>query len=112
MRKAVAVIVAALYLAACGAPASISGSSVKRPATMAQADAVDVAVVATRAPVAAEAGGQPTAPVGHPANPAAQTPAVQPAASPPAAEPDRTMPGFSCESFNGPGRPKVMCAPQ
>src|SRR5260370_41491878 len=112
MRKAGAVMGAALCRAAWGARGSSWGSSVKRPATMAQADAVDLAVGATRAPVAAEAGGQPTAPVGHPANPAAQTPVVRAGSSPPAAEPDRTMPGFNCESFSGPGRPKVMCAPQ
>jgi hypothetical protein len=105
-------MMAGVYLAACGAPSSISGSNVKHTATMAQPDAVDLPVGATRTPVAAEVGSHTTPPVGHPANPAPQTPVVRPGASPPAAEPGRAMPGFNCESFNAPGRPKVMCAPQ
>jgi hypothetical protein len=99
----------ALYLAACGTPASISGSSVKSVTTVARTNAVEVADGAKGTPAATEVG-HAMSPVGHPANPLPTTPASRPAAPPPAA--DLGTPGLNCQSFSGPGKPKVMCAPQ
>jgi hypothetical protein len=113
VRKVVAIMMAAVYLAACGAPSSNSGSNVTRAATMAQPDAVDVAPGATHPQAASDSGSHPAGPIDHSVNPAAQKPVVRPGASPPTAEPDETTPGLRCgTSINGPGKPKVMCAPQ
>ena len=100
---------AALYLAACGAPASISGSSVKSVAIVAAPNAAEVADGAKDSPSAAEVS-HVMAPVSRPANPLPVTPASKPAAPPPAV--DGATPHLNCESFSAPGKPKVMCVPQ
>jgi hypothetical protein len=109
VKKLVAIMAAALYLAACGAPASIAGSSVKSVTTVAGPDTAEVAEGATRSP-AATGVSHPMTPVGHPANPVPVTPASKQAVPPPAV--DGGTPHLNCESFNAPGKPKVMCAPQ
>ncbi|HEX9095995.1 MAG TPA: hypothetical protein VF990_07820 [Candidatus Dormibacteraeota bacterium] len=109
MKNLVAVMAAALYLAACGAPASIAASNVKSVVTVAGPDATEVAAGATRSP-AATGVSHPLTPIGHSANPVPVTPASKPAAPPPAV--DGGTPHLNCERFSGPGRPKVMCAPQ
>ena len=101
----------ALYLAACGTPASTSGSTVKGATTLVRPDAVEVVDAAKRSTDAAAAS-NPVAPVSHPTDRLPVTPASRPAAPPPAADPDRATPGFNCQSFNAPGKPKLMCPPQ
>jgi hypothetical protein len=109
VKKLVAIMAAALYLAACGAPGSIAGSRAKSVTTVAGPDTAEVAEVATRSPAAAGVSNAMT-PVGHPANPVAVTPASKPAMPPPAV--DGGTPHLNCESFSAPGKPKLMCAPQ
>jgi hypothetical protein len=111
MRKFVSVVLVALYLAACGTPASISGSTMKRVTTAAAPDTVDVADAAKRSTDAIVAS-HPVPPVSHPADRLPVIPVSRPAAPPPAADPDRGTPGFNCQGFSGPGKPKLMCAPQ
>src|ERR1700682_2541592 len=111
VRKFVAVLMASLYLAACGAPSSISGSSVKNVSTATGPDAVEVADGAMRAPAAADVS-HSTAPVAHPASRGVATPVSRPAATSPAVGLDRRAPGWNCQTFGGPGRLKPMCAPQ
>jgi hypothetical protein len=101
----------ALYLAACGTPASISGSTVKRVATTAAPDAVDVADAAKRS-ADAIVESHPVAPASHPADRLGVIAVSRQAAPPPAADPDRGTPGFNCQRFGGPGKIKLMCAPQ
>src|ERR1700693_1424532 len=102
---------AVVYLAACGTPSWISGSSVKSVSTAAGRDAVEVADGAMRAPAAADVS-HPTAPVVHPADRGPATPVSRPAVAPPAVGLARGPPGLNCQSFSGPGKPKLMCAPQ
>jgi hypothetical protein len=111
VRKFVPVVLVALYLAACGTPASISGSTVKGATTLARPDAVEVVDAAKRSTDAA-ATSHPVAPVSHPTDRLPVTPASRPAAPPPAADPNRATPGFNCEGFSAPGKPKLMCPPQ
>jgi hypothetical protein len=101
----------ALYLAACGTPASISGSTVKGATTLVKPDAVEVVDAAKRSTDAAAAS-HPIAPVSHPTDRLPLTPASRPAAPPPAADADRATPRFNCQSLSGPGKPQLMCAPQ
>jgi hypothetical protein len=104
-------MMAAVYLAACGAPSSISGSPMRSITRVAGPDAVEVADGATH-PAAAPQVSHPTTPVGHHATQVPVTPVSRPPAPPPAADRDREPPGLNCQIFNAPGRPKVMCAPQ
>jgi hypothetical protein len=111
VRKLVPVMVVALYLAACGTPASISGSTVKRVATTAAPDAVEVADAGKRSTDATTVS-HPVAPANHPADRLPVTPVSRPAAAAPPADPDRGTSGFNCESSGGLGKIKLMCAPQ
>jgi hypothetical protein len=111
VKKFVLVMLVALSLAACGTPASISGSTMEHAATVVRPDAVEVADGAKGSPTATEVS-HPVAPVNHPPD---RLPVIQgsrPAAPPPAADPDRATPGFNCQGFNSPGKPQLMCAPQ
>jgi len=101
---------AAVYLAACGTPSSISGSSVKSATMVAAPDAVEVADSAKHSPAAPEVS-RPVAPVSHPADRLRLTPVSRPVAPPPVADADRGTPGFNCQG-GSPGKPKLMCAPQ
>jgi hypothetical protein len=109
VKKFIPVMMAAVYLAACGAPSSISGST-KGITTAAESDAVEVADAAKRSADATEVS-HPTAPISHPAERLPVPPASRPAA-PPVADPDRGTPGMNCQGFGGPGKIKLMCAPQ
>jgi len=100
---------AALYLAACGTPVSISGSSVKSVTIGAAPNAAEVADGVKHSPPAREVS-DAMAPDRLPGNPLPVTPASKPAAPPPAA--DGANPHLNCESFGAPGKPKVMCVPQ
>jgi len=108
VKKLVAAMAAALYLAACGAHASISGSTVKSVTIVAAPNAAEVADGAKHSP-AGTGVNRAMAPVSRPANPLRVTPASKPA-TPPA--PVGATPHVNCESFSGPGKPKLMCAPQ
>jgi len=111
VRKFVAVLTASLYLAACGAPSTISGSTVKHVSTAAGPDAVEVADGAIHTAGAADVS-HLTTPVVHPANRGPVTPVSRPAVAPPVVGLDRRAPGLNCQGFGGPGRLKPMCAPQ
>jgi hypothetical protein len=104
-------MVAAVCLAACGASSSVSGSTVKSVTTVSAPDTVEVADAAKRSTDATTAS-HPIAPTSHPADRRPVIPVSRPAAPPPAADPDRGTPGFNCQGFSGPGKPKLMCAPQ
>jgi hypothetical protein len=110
VKKLIPVMMAAVYLAACGAPASISGSTVKGITTAAGPSAVEVADAPKRSAEATEVS-HSTAPISHPAERLAVPPASRPAA-PPVADPDHGTPGMNCQGFGGPGKIKLMCAPQ
>src|ERR1700682_2061283 len=111
VKKFVAVLMASLYLAACGAPSSISGSSVKHVSTAAGPDAVEVADGAIRAPAAAEVSHSNPSGV-PPASRGVATPVSRPAATSPAVGLDRRAPGLNCQTFGGPGRLKPLSPPQ
>jgi hypothetical protein len=102
-------MLAAVCLTACGASASISGSTVKRVTTAAGPDAVEVVDTAKHSTVAAGASHR-AAPVSHPTDRLPVTRASRPAAPPPLADPDRGTPGFNCQGPSGPGKAKLMCA--
>jgi hypothetical protein len=111
VKKFVPVMLVALYLAACGTPASISGSTAKGATTLVRPDAVQVVDAAKRSTDAAAAS-HPVAPVSHPTDRLPVTPASRPAAPPPAADSDGATPRLNCEGFSVPGKPQLMCAPQ
>jgi hypothetical protein len=111
VKKFVLVTLAAVCLAACGVSSSISGSTVKSATTAAGPDAVEV-VDTAKPSTDATTVSHPVVPVSHPTDRLPVTPALRPAAPPPAADPDRGTPGFNCSGFSGPGKPKLMCAPQ
>jgi len=100
-----------IFLAACGAPSTISGSTVKHVSTAAGPDAVEVADGAIHTAGAADVS-HLTTPVVHPANRGPVTPVSRPAVAPPVVGLDRRAPGLNCQGFGGPGRLKPMCAPQ
>lgn len=104
-------MMAGVYLAACGAPASISGSNVKSVSTVTQRDAIEVASGASTASATAGVS-HPFAPAPPPAKGAPLTAVIRPAAPPPAGDADRGTSGFSCQGLSGLGKPKFMCAPQ
>jgi hypothetical protein len=107
----VPLLMAAVCLAACGAPSSVAGSTVKSDTTVAAPDAVEVADAGKR-PTDATTVSHPIAPASHPAERLPVTRVSRPAAAPPPADPDRGTSGFNCQSFGGLGRIKFMCAPQ
>jgi hypothetical protein len=109
VRKFVLIMLAAVCLTACGASAPIAGSTVKRVTSAAGPDSVEVVDTAKRSTDAAAAS-HPVAPVSHPTERLPVTRASRPAAPPPLADPDRVTPGFDCQGFSGPGKPKLMCA--
>jgi hypothetical protein len=110
VKKFIPVMMATVYLAACGAPSSISGSTVKGTTTAAGPGAVEVADAAKRSAAATEVS-HPTAPISRPAERLPVTPASRPAA-PPVADPERGTPSMNCQGIGGPGKIKLMCAPQ
>ena len=112
VKKVVACIAAALYLAACGASTSTSGSTGTSVTPVAGSNAVELAGVASRSRDTTEVSSHTLAPVEHPSNQLPATSVSRPAASPPAAEPERTLPVLSCLSYGRPGRLQPMCAPQ
>jgi hypothetical protein len=111
VNKFVPVMVVALSLAACGTPASISGSTVKRAATVVRPDAVEVADGAKGSSAATEVS-HLVASASHPADRLPVTPVSKPAAAPPSADRDRGTSDFNCQSYGGLGKIKLMCAPQ
>src|SRR4029077_6968598 len=111
VRKFVAVLMATLFLAACGASSSISGSSVKNLSIARGPDAVEVAAGAMGSP-AATVVSHPTSPAVRPLDRGPAAPVSRPAPTPPAIGVDRRAPGLNCQGFGGPGRLKPMCAPQ
>jgi len=111
VKKLVLVMLVAVCLAACGASSSVSGSTVTSLTTAARLDAAEVVGTAKGGPAATEVS-HPVAPANHPAHQLPPIPVSRPAAPPPAADPDRATPGFNCQGFGGPGKIKVMCAPQ
>jgi hypothetical protein len=111
VKKFVLVMLAALCLAACGVPSSMSGSAVKRDTMVAAPDAIEVADAAKHSADATTVS-HPVVPVSRPAERAPVTPVSRPTAAPPTADPERATPGFNCQSFGGPGKIKVMCVPQ
>jgi hypothetical protein len=109
VKKVIPVMLAAVFLAACGASSSISGSTVKGITTAAGPGAIEVADATKRSADATEVS-HPTAPISHPPERLPVTPASRPAA-PPVADPDRATPGMNCQGLGGPGKIKLMCAP-
>jgi hypothetical protein len=112
VKKVVACIAAALYLAACGAPTSTSGSGGTSVTTVAGSNAVELAGVASRSRATTEVSSHTLTLVDHPANRLPVTPVSRPVAPLPVADPDRGTADFSCQGFGAPGKIKVMCAPQ
>jgi len=111
VKKFVLVMLVAVCLGACGASSSISGSAVKHDTSVVAPDAVEVADAAKRSTDATRVD-HAVVPVSRPADRLPVTPVSRLAAAAPTPDPDRATSGFNCQGFGGPGKIKLMCAPQ